>query len=225
MIVGWRERIGESVKPFYMGLRSHRAALCHNENWLTLQPGSCALIYYPSTWPGDVTSSLLVGLPPLIFYRTVGRRKWRHASKGLSRVPGLVSIQFLVGIAFILVSTFLVSPTHGAALRLESRFTLCCTGSLRAGTEHLPNSYSWSSVWVPTRKSSSGHTVGKRTEGIVAFVESTSTVEKTDEWQVWNYKWTLWRKSKSCMIQNNVGGLRAIRFLSLLQKISTILVP
>ena len=92
-----------------------------------------------------------------------------------------MSIQFLVGIAFIFVSAFLVSPTHGAALRLDSGFTRCCTGSLRAGTERLPNSYAWSGVWVPTRKSSSGHTVGKRTEGIVAFVESTSTEEKTDE--------------------------------------------
>ena len=41
-------------------------------------------------------------------------------------MPGLVSIQFLVGIAFILVSTFLVSPTHGAALPLKSRFYTMC---------------------------------------------------------------------------------------------------
>ena len=96
-------------------------------------------------------------------------------------MPGLVSIQFLVGIAFILVSTFLVSPTHGAALPLKSRFYTMCTGSLSMGTEHLSNSYSWSHVWVPTSKSSSGHTMGKRTERIIAFVESTVTVEKTDE--------------------------------------------
>ena len=44
MMVGWRERIGESVKPFYVGLRSHRAAVCHSGNWVTLQPGSCALL-------------------------------------------------------------------------------------------------------------------------------------------------------------------------------------
>lgn len=49
MMVGWRERIGERVKPFHVGFRSHRA-VCHNGNWVNTAARQLCFITHPHDW-------------------------------------------------------------------------------------------------------------------------------------------------------------------------------
>ena len=71
MMVGWRQRICESVKPFHVGFRRHMA-VCHNGNWVKTAARQLCFITQPCdrgkllhlSWSGFHPSSsvgLLVG--------------------------------------------------------------------------------------------------------------------------------------------------------------------